>query len=101
VGWLGGLLMWVAAAAILAPLTLGGFEVTASGEPGQSVAAGSARRDMFDPSQRLATTASRLVPVYVGLTGALWLLLLIAGDPPLLALIHAMSTLATSGISAV
>ena len=99
--WLGGLLMWVAAAAILAPLTLGGFEVTASGEPGQSVAAGSARRDMFDPSQRLATTASRLVPVYVGLTGALWLLLLIAGDPPLLALIHAMSTLATSGISAV
>ena len=32
VGWLGGLIMWIAAAAILAPLTLGGFEVTARGE---------------------------------------------------------------------
>ena len=37
VGWMGGLLIWVSSAALLAPLTLGGFEVTASGEPGQSV----------------------------------------------------------------
>ena len=28
VGWMGGLLIWVAAAAVLAPLNLGGFEVT-------------------------------------------------------------------------
>ncbi len=34
VGWMGGLLMWVAAVAILAPLNLGGFEVTALAEPG-------------------------------------------------------------------
>ena len=33
--WLGGLLMWVAAGAILAPMSLGGFEVTARGEPGR------------------------------------------------------------------
>ena len=36
VGWLGGLMMWVAASAILAPLNLGGFEVTARAEPGRS-----------------------------------------------------------------
>ncbi|MEO0865103.1 MAG: TrkH family potassium uptake protein, partial [Pseudomonadota bacterium] len=32
VGWLGGLMMWVAASAVLAPLNLGGFEVTARAE---------------------------------------------------------------------
>ena len=37
VGWMGGLLMWVAAAAILAPLNLGGFEVTSLREPGHDV----------------------------------------------------------------
>ncbi|MCR8549713.1 TrkH family potassium uptake protein [Salipiger sp. P9] len=99
VGWMGGLLMWVAAAAILAPLTLGGFEVTARGEPGQSVDAGAARRDLSDPAQRLSASARLLVPIYAGLTLALWIMLLLAGDPPLVALSHAMSTMATSGIS--
>ncbi|MGD9864052.1 MAG: TrkH family potassium uptake protein, partial [Pseudodonghicola sp.] len=37
VGWMGGLLMWVAASAILAPLSLGGFEITARGQPGRAV----------------------------------------------------------------
>ncbi|MEM6658537.1 MAG: TrkH family potassium uptake protein, partial [Pseudomonadota bacterium] len=37
VGWMGGLLMWISAAAILAPLSLGGFEVTARGQPGRPV----------------------------------------------------------------
>ncbi|EPX76045.1 TrkH family potassium uptake protein [Salipiger mucosus] len=101
VGWLGGLMMWVAAAAIMAPLTLGGFEVTASGEPGQSVDVGAAHQDSADPSQRLARSAAMLVPVYAGLTLALWIMLMVAGDPPLIALSHAMSTLATSGISPV
>ncbi|MGR3377249.1 TrkH family potassium uptake protein [Salipiger abyssi] len=101
VGWLGGLLMWVAAAAILAPLTLGGFEITARGEPGQSVDALAGRRDMSDPAQRLGASSRILVPVYAGLTLALWIMLLLAGDPPLVALSHAMSTMATSGISPV
>ncbi|MBS4011179.1 MAG: TrkH family potassium uptake protein, partial [Roseovarius sp.] len=35
VGWGGGLLLWISASAVLAPLNLGGFEVTARGEPGQ------------------------------------------------------------------
>ena len=101
VGWMGGLLMWVAAAAILAPLTLGGFEITARGEPGQAVDAGAVRRDMSDPAERLGASSRLLVPIYAALTLALWIMLMIAGDSPLVAISHAMSTMATSGISPV
>ncbi|KMK66964.1 TrkH family potassium uptake protein [Puniceibacterium sp. IMCC21224] len=101
VGWMGGLLMWVSAAAILAPLTLGGFEVTAMGEPGQSPPLGSARLDMSNPARRLERTFGALFPIYTGLTVALWIMLVMAGDLPLVALIHAMSAMATSGISPV
>jgi trk system potassium uptake protein TrkH len=99
VGWMGGMLMWIAAAAILAPLTLGGFEVTASGEPGQSLGSGTAQAEHADPAKRILRSAHALVPVYSGLTLALWIMLLIAGDTPLIALSHAMSVMATSGIS--
>jgi len=101
VGWMGGLLMWVAAAAILAPLNLGGFEVTSLDEPGQDVVAGAARRDTSNPASRLARSAAILVPTYVSLTLALWVLLLVAGDRPFVALTHAMSVMSTSGISPV
>ncbi|MBZ8119390.1 TrkH family potassium uptake protein [Roseovarius sp. LXJ103] len=100
VGWAGGLLIWVAALAVLAPLNLGGFEVTASAEPGQ----GEGRLDRFERAhtgRRMASAARTLAPIYIGLTGVLWLMLTVGGDRPLVALIHAMSTLSTSGISAV
>jgi trk system potassium uptake protein TrkH len=100
VGWVGGLLMWVAAAAILAPLNLGGFEVTASAEPGQ----GDTPLDRFDwtdANRRLQRSLRLLAPIYVALTAVLWVCLVIAGDRPLVALSHSMSTLATSGISPV
>lgn len=100
VGWMGGLLMWIAAAAILAPLNLGGFEVTASAEPGR----GEARVSMMegaDPATRVMRTSWRLIPVYAGLTLALWIMLLVSGEDPLIAFSHAASTMATSGISPV
>jgi len=98
VGWLGGLLMWVAAAAILAPLNLGGFELTASAEPGR----GEARiADMASvaPAERMARVMQTLFPIYAGLTLALWVCLMIAGDSGLVAFCHALSAMATSGIS--
>ncbi len=101
VGWLGGLLMWISAAAILAPLTLGGFEVTASGEPGQPTPMGERRSNVSEAARRLSRTANALIPVYAGLTLAVWILLLIAGDTPLVAISHAMGVMATSGISPV
>lgn len=98
VGWLGGFLIWVAASAILAPLNLGGFEVTASAEPGQGENR-TTQTGFGDPQQRIIRVAAQFLPIYAGLTLALWLLLLILGDPPLVAVIHAMSVMATSGIS--
>jgi len=99
VGWLGGLFIWISAIAILAPLNLGGFEVSTKGgigevEEGPPVPGASA----VSP-RRLAYHARALVPVYVGLTAILWLFLTIFGEDPFVALCHAMSTLATSGIS--
>ena len=99
VGWMGGLLIWVAAASILAPLNLGGFEVTASAEPGQ----GEGRQPQMHsaaPATRLARAAARLAPLYIGLTGALWVMLMILGERAIPALVHAMSVMSTSGISA-
>ena len=100
VGWLGGLLMWIAAAAILAPLNLGGFEVTASAEPGQADD-GVTQMRTADPSNRLMRVTLRLLPLYVGLTAALWIGLTVLGSTPFVALCHAMSVMATSGISPV
>jgi len=98
VGWMGGLLMWIAASAILAPLHLGGFEVTSQAEPGNP----DARRNTtapINPRLRLLRTAAALAPTYLALTLLLWLLLLANGDRSLVALCHAMSVMATSGIS--
>ena len=98
VGWMGGLLMWIAASAILAPLSLGGFEVTARGQPGRADV-GPGQQAQADPRVRLLRVTRALLPVYGGLTGVMWSLLLLSGEEPLVAVTHAMSVMATSGIS--
>ncbi|AAV95353.1 TrkH family potassium uptake protein [Ruegeria pomeroyi] len=98
VGWLGGLVMWIAASAILAPLSLGGFEVTAQGQPGRVLVG---QGESVDPRGRLLRVAATLAPVYAGLTLVVAILLLAAGDSGLVAICHAMSVMATSGISPV
>ena len=100
VGWMGGLLMWVAASAILAPLSLGGFEVTAKGEPGRTTAV-PLQMQRANPRVLLIRVTRTLTPVYAGLTVAVWILLAIGGESSLVALCHAMSVMATSGISPV
>lgn len=100
VGWMGGMIMWIAASAILAPLNLGGFEVTAQAEPGQRESRYSFF-DRTDPRDRLKRVIAALAPIYIGLTVVLWVLLIISGDTSLVALTHAMSVMATSGISAI
>jgi len=100
-GWLGGLLIWVAAIAILAPLNIGGFEVRATG-------GGTARDKTYeqigrvsDPTERLIRYGAKLVPLYSALTAALWLMLIASGEVAFVAICHAMSVMATSGISPV
>lgn len=98
IGWMGGFFAWLIAIAVMAPLNLGGFELSSRAEIGQGArdAAGTP-----DPGKRLQRYAGRLFPVYGGLTLVLWLALYVAGDTPLTAAMHAMSTMSTSGISPV
>jgi len=100
VGWSGGFLMLVMAVAVLAPMRLGGFEMlhlpTAEGGDGAAMPV-SVRGAA--PNVRILHFAGKLAPVYAALTLALWVGLLVAGDPVLVALSHAMSTLSTSGIT--
>lgn len=99
VGWLGGLFVLVTAAAVLAPLNLGGFEVLA-GQPG-GTGGGRGPAAAADRARRLIRATAAVVPAYALLTGTLWALLMLAGERALVAACHAMSTLATSGISPV
>lgn len=100
VGWLGGLLVWVTAVSIFAPMNLGGFEVRAAAATGKG-AAGTFTQigKIADPSERLVRFTLSLAPIYIGLTGVLWIGLVVAGEFPYVALTHAMSTLSTSGIT--
>lgn len=98
VGWLGGLLMWVSAAAILAPLSLGGFEVTATGQPVQ-YDRNWRQTERADPQHRVVRAALGLAPVYAALTVVLWISLVVAGDSALTAFSHATAVMATSGIT--
>jgi trk system potassium uptake protein TrkH len=100
VGWLGGFYSLVVALAVLAPLNLGGMEVVSGRTPGRSQG-GAQIVEVAGIRQRMARFALQLLPAYGGLTLLLWLLLIFAGDASLVALCHAMSTLATSGISPV
>jgi len=101
VGWLGGFLALVTAVAILAPLNLGGFEVLA---PLNNRGKAAGKTNVIwttDGAHRLQRFSVRLFPIYAGLTFGLWIILLLLGDVPLVAVSHAMSVLATSGISPV
>ncbi len=99
VAWMGGFFVWVTAIAILAPLNLGGFEVTGAFGQGRRTVAFTQITELATAGERLRRYAARLLPIYLGLTVVLWLCLMAAGDPPLVAVIHAMSTLSTSGLS--
>ncbi|MEM7643155.1 MAG: potassium transporter TrkG [Pseudomonadota bacterium] len=97
VAWQGGLLVWIAAAAILAPLRLGGFEVVQDNDGDRPAVAFSGGQNATS-DQRLGRVAAALIPTYTGLTVALALILTALGETPVTAAIHAMSTMSTSGI---
>lgn len=100
VGWLGGLLVWITAVSIFAPMNLGGFEVRATDNAGTEETGSFAQiSQTADPAARMAYFAAKLTPIYIGLTFLLWTGLVAAGEFPYIALCHAMSTLSTSGIT--
>ena len=98
VGWLGGYLILLAAVAVLAPMNLGGYEVLSkapAGAPERIDRPG----QVMERRDRVVRHALRLAPIYGGLTLVLWLGLVVAGERPFVAACHAMSVLATSGIT--
>ncbi|MEO0486650.1 MAG: potassium transporter TrkG [Pseudomonadota bacterium] len=99
VAWGGGLFMWSAAVSVLAPMGLGGYEVAQKRGPATGLGAQQGQERLT--TERFLRAASQLTPIYVGLTLALFIALLVAGDAPLTAGVHAMSTLATAGLSPV
>ncbi|QRZ14833.1 TrkH family potassium uptake protein [Paracoccus methylovorus] len=118
VGWMGGLFMLVAAIALLAPLRVGGFEIMSSPYgrseryerlPPSADGWGNAghlshpafQMELADPAHRVMRAGRVVLPVYAGLTLLMWTLLLMLGEPGLVALTRAMGTLSTSGISPV
>ncbi len=109
VAWGGGLFTLVAVMALLAPMNLGGFELFAAQTmrrtdlPDWSHAHRASYLDEGYSDKSLTRLRDQLAlvgPIYLGLTLALWVALSIAGNPPLISLIVAMSTLSTSGILA-
>ncbi|MBU2890912.1 TrkH family potassium uptake protein [Celeribacter halophilus] len=101
VGWMGGFFAWITAVAVLAPMNLGGFEVISSRQAGQSDIRVSQIARVAAAPERMARFTAKLFPVYFGLTLALWFALAMVGSPAYVALCHAMSVMATSGISPV
>ena len=96
VSWMGGFLMLVVAIAIFEPLKIGGFELF-------SVISKSSRRntqiERRDTHAVLGQYAIRIAPFYAGVTAVIVLALMTIGERGLVAVIHAMSTVSTSGIS--
>lgn len=99
VAWFGGYIMLVAAVAILAPMHLGGYEVIGAATDTYATdrLAGSAVRE--GAVGRIGRWSQKIFPIYLGVTGLLWIGLIFTGQGITEALIHAMSVLSTSGIS--
>lgn len=95
-GWLGGFSILVVALSIFQPLHIGGFEVLP-----RSHGARARQIRVSDANQRLIRFSRQVLPIYVGVTAALAIALMVSGDRALVAVSHAMSILSTSGISPV
>ncbi len=99
VGWMGGFMIWVCAISILAPMNLGGFEIASGFRQFGQVDTGPKGMLRSDPRERLLRFTLKLFPVYAGLTGGLWLLLVMSGQAPFIGFTNALATISTSGIT--
>ena len=101
VGWLGGLLTLMAAYVILAPRRLGGFEVMAAAEGMRNDRPVDLRMVSASFESRTLRAMRTILPVYLLMTFALGVIFNTADKPGLIAAVHAMSVVSTSGISPV
>jgi len=99
VGWFGGLLTLMGAYVVLAPRRLGGFEVLAAARGLADGPGGdrSVREASFE--NRIGPALRMIVPIYLLMTLVLGIVFNVAEKPGLVAVVHAMSIVSTSGIS--
>ncbi len=88
--WLGGMGIILFAVAVMPLLGVGGMQLFRAEVPGPVA-------DKLTP--RVAVTARRLWLIYVGFTGAEWVLLVSAGMTGFEALCHSLTTMSTGGFS--
>jgi trk system potassium uptake protein TrkH len=88
--WLGGMGIVVFTVALMPLLGIGGMQLFKAEVPGPV-------SEKVTP--RVAETARQLWFIYVGLTGAEWIALMLAGMSPFDALCHSLTTLSTGGFS--
>ncbi len=96
VAWFGGGLIWTAAFVILIPVNLGGFDVFSTKI---SSAESNRKLTLDERSTTLIKVGKKLIPIYFGLTVALWGCLTGLGTDGYTSLIRALSVVSTSGIS--
>ena len=88
--WIGGMGIVVFTIALMPILGIGGMQLFKAEVPGPVT-------EKIRP--RVAQTARALWLIYVGLTGAEWIALMLAGMSPFEGLCHALTTLSTGGFS--
>ena len=101
VAWFGGYVTLVAALAIMEPLSLGGFEIRANSARSEKYRKITPHGKPISASDRIIRAVLQILPIYVGLTAVLALILMILGDRGFVAVLHAMAIISTSGISPV
>lgn len=88
--WIGGMGIIVLTVAIFPLLGIGGIELFVAEAPGPT-------SDKIHP--RIRETAKRLWLIYLGLTGTLFIILMVGGMKVFDAINHALTTMATGGFS--
>ena len=96
VAWFGGGLIWVAAFAILLPVNFGGLEIFSNEKNSQN---SNRKLTLDERSTTLLKVSQKLIPIYLGLTVALWVCLTSFGTEGYISFIRALSVMSTSGIS--
>lgn len=96
-GWTSGFLIWVFAWSVFTQLNLNKVVNLKSKNSGSS-SYGDSLYKSASPAEKFWRESARLGPVYIGITAATALSLLVATGNPTFAILRAMSTIATFGV---
>ena len=96
VAWFGGGLIWIAAFVILLPVNFGGLEIFSNEKKSQN---SNRKLTLNERSTTLLKVSQKLIPIYLGLTVALWGCLTSFGTEGYTSFIRALSVVSTSVIS--